>query len=844
MKLIVQEQFRAGHLKPSTSPWNTPIFVIKKRSGKWRLLHDLRAINATMVPRGSLQPGLPSPVAIPAGFFKIVIDLKDCFFSIPLHPADSERFAFSLPVTNCAGPYARYQWTVLPQGMANSPSLCQKFVSKFIDPFRSRFPQTYIIQYTDDILIGAATQAELFSVTELITATLRKAGFVIAPDKIQLTPPQLFLGFELFPHKIHTQKAVIRTQHLSTLHDFQRLLGDINWLRPYLCLSTGQLKPLFDILKGPSDPNSPRNLTPEAQQALRLVEQAIAQQSISYFTPDKPLFFLVFSSSFSPTGLLWQENPLFWVHLPAAPTKVLSPYPSLVVSLLQAGCQHSLRLFGRFPDTAVTPYTPAQLQWLAETRDEWAVFLCGFTGRMDNHFPSNKLVQFFTLTPMVFPTITKSAPIAGAALVFTDGSSTGRAAYSVNGQITSFLTPYSSAQLVELAALVQVFSMVSEPFNLYTDSFYIAASVPLLETVPFIKPTTNASPLFLQLQQLILSRSAPFFIAHIRAHSTLPGPLTEGNSFVDSATQIFSISVQSDPVALATKEHSLHHLNAQTLRLRFKITREQARQIVKQCKTCLTFLPEPHLGVNPRGLTPGELWQMDITHLSSFASLKYIHVTVDTCSGFICASLQTGESAAHIISHVLYCLSVLPRPSAIKTDNGSGFTSSKFRSFCAAMHIKQIFGIPHNPTGQAIVERANQTLKNMIAKLSSNQISFYSRKSNGPRPLLSHALFVLNFLSFDQEGRSAADRLWHPTTKNDFKQVLWKDVHTGTWQGPHPVLIWGKGHACIHNPATNETRWLPERLIKLYNAPRVDPPEDSSPSFADADNAENSETEV
>lgn len=141
---------------------------------------------------------------------------------------------------------------------------------------------------------------------------------------------------------------------------------------------------------------------------------------------------------------------------------------------------------------------------------------------MDNHFPSNKLVQFFTLTPVVFPTITKSAPIAGAALVFTDGSSTGRAAYSVNGQITSFLTPYSSAQLVELAALVQVFSIVSEPFNLYTDSFYIAASVPLLETVPFIKPTTNTSPLLLQLQQLIPSCSAPFFIAHIRAHSMLP----------------------------------------------------------------------------------------------------------------------------------------------------------------------------------------------------------------------------------------------------------------------------------------------------------------------------------
>ena len=42
---LVEEQLKLGHIEPSTSPWNTPIFVIKKKSGKWRLLHDLRAIN-------------------------------------------------------------------------------------------------------------------------------------------------------------------------------------------------------------------------------------------------------------------------------------------------------------------------------------------------------------------------------------------------------------------------------------------------------------------------------------------------------------------------------------------------------------------------------------------------------------------------------------------------------------------------------------------------------------------------------------------------------------------------------------------------------------------------------
>ena len=38
---LVQEQLQLGHIVPSMSPWNTPIFVIPKKFGKWRLLQDL-----------------------------------------------------------------------------------------------------------------------------------------------------------------------------------------------------------------------------------------------------------------------------------------------------------------------------------------------------------------------------------------------------------------------------------------------------------------------------------------------------------------------------------------------------------------------------------------------------------------------------------------------------------------------------------------------------------------------------------------------------------------------------------------------------------------------------------
>ena len=111
---LVQEQLAAGHIEPSTSPWNTPIFVIQKRSGKWHLLQDLRAINKTMVPMGALLPGLPSPIVIPKNDSKIVIDLFFFFFfnlnyfiylhssrCLPIPPTPPSKVPHPIPPLPC-----------------------------------------------------------------------------------------------------------------------------------------------------------------------------------------------------------------------------------------------------------------------------------------------------------------------------------------------------------------------------------------------------------------------------------------------------------------------------------------------------------------------------------------------------------------------------------------------------------------------------------------------------------------------------------------------------------------------------------------------------------------------
>ena len=84
----------------TNSPWNTPIFTIPKKSGKWRLLHDLREINKKNVFYGSLTTRLAFSYCSSLNWALIVIDLRDCFFTIPLAPQDKCRFAFSVSALN------------------------------------------------------------------------------------------------------------------------------------------------------------------------------------------------------------------------------------------------------------------------------------------------------------------------------------------------------------------------------------------------------------------------------------------------------------------------------------------------------------------------------------------------------------------------------------------------------------------------------------------------------------------------------------------------------------------------------------------------------------------------
>ena len=689
---------------------------------------------------GPIQRGLPLLSSLPKEWPIIIIDIKDCFFSIPLAMCDSERFAFTLPSVNNEEPDKRYQWIVLPQGMANSPTMCQLFVGEALQPVCDAFPKLRIVHYIDDVLLASKNKESLDEAYIKLVKELEMKQLFIAPDKVQMGNLGEFLGARITPHFITPQKIELRKDHLKTLNDFQKLLGDINWIRPYMRLSNFELIPLFDILKGDPQLLSPRALTPEARVALEKVERCLEKAKLYRWKEGEDILLCVLKTFRQPTGVLWQSGPLLWIYPHVSPNKTLEYYPIAVAQLAILGIKSCIQHFGAPPQKIITPYNANQIQILSSLIDDWALLCCSFDGELDNHYPKDPLLQFFSEHPVIFPKVTASKPISGALDIYTDGSKTGVGAYVVNSQ-KPVLFQYNpgTPQLTECKIVLEVFKAFKESFNLVSDSAYVVNAVCALEIAGPIRPTSPVCTILLELQKLIWKRTHKFFIQHIRAHSTLPGPMAERNALVDASTRMEFI-FHATPLELAKDFHQLYHVPAATLQQKFDISRASARDVVLQCPQCVQFHHPPHVGINPRGLLPLKLWQMDVTHVSAFGRLKYVHVSIDTCSGVIFASPMSSEKSRNVVGHCLESWAAWGRPDSLKTDNGPAYTSKSFQTFCKIMQVSHSTGLPYNPQGQGIVERAHRTLKELLQKQKG-------RIADGrpPKEQLSLALFTLNF---------------------------------------------------------------------------------------------------
>ena len=114
------------------------------------------------------------------------------------------------------------------------------------------------------------------------------------------------------------------------------------------------------------------------------------------------------------------------------------------------------------------------------------------------------------------------------------------------------------------------------------------------------------------------------------------------------------------------------------------------------------------------------------------------------------------------------------------------------------------------------MERAHQTLNLQIQKLKEGEFKYSS-----PHQILQHALFVINILNADSAGTTAMLRHWCPEQLNAKPLVKWKDLLSGQWKGPDPLLTSGRGYACVFPQDADSPIWVPDRLIRHVSAPPI-----------------------
>ncbi|KAJ7424241.1 hypothetical protein WISP_29716 [Willisornis vidua] len=216
--------------------------------------------------------------------------------------------------------------------------------------------------------------------------------------------------------------------------------------------------------------------------------------------------------------------------------------------------------------------------------------------------------------------------------------------------------------------------------NIVSDAAYVVGVVSRIEN-SYLKEVSNQGvfQMFSKLLSAVQHRECPFYIQHVRSHTMLPGPIVEGNRVADRMTNsdlMINLAPVPNRFEQAQISHKFFHQSAESLRKNFDLSVTQARAIVSTCPDCQKVTPVPQEGVYPRGLHPLDLWQTDVTHVQQFGRLRFVHVSVDTCSGLLVATAHVGEKAKDVKHHFSSAFSIMGVPKQMKTDNGPAYVSS------------------------------------------------------------------------------------------------------------------------------------------------------------------------
>jgi len=190
----VKEWLKLDIVQPSMSRYNSPIFVVKKKDGNFRLVQDFRALDAKTYPdRYSMRDvnNCIHEIGKSGSRLFSTIDLTLWFWQMVLKPEGREYTAFTVYGMG------QFEFKTNPMGLLGCPASFQRLMEAAMKGIPN------VLVYIDDILIHSNTHEEHRQILRQVFQRLKHFNLKIRLEKCHFAAEEVeYLEFKLTPNRV------------------------------------------------------------------------------------------------------------------------------------------------------------------------------------------------------------------------------------------------------------------------------------------------------------------------------------------------------------------------------------------------------------------------------------------------------------------------------------------------------------------------------------------------------------------------------------------------------------------------------------------------------------------